>query len=79
LIRKRIGSIDPNDSDRGRKAFRIFLESVLLGEFGNELMNDPAFYELVDTVQRHIEEQPELAPLVRQAVAQLLGLERSGS
>src|SRR4051794_8119314 len=51
LIGERVRALDPDDPRRARKALRIFLESVLLGELGEELINDQAFYQLVDQVQ----------------------------
>jgi len=54
-IGERIRAIDLNDSHRKKKANRIFLESVLLFEFGNNLMDDPAFYLLVEDIQNLME------------------------
>lgn len=72
LIAKRVGALDKADPDRGRKAFRIFLESILLAEFGDALINDPAFYQMVDDVQIQMEKNPDVAALMRQATTQLL-------
>jgi len=54
-IGERIRAIDPNDSHRKKKATRIFLESVLLFEFGNNLMDDPTFYILIEDIQNIME------------------------
>lgn len=54
-VRERICSIDPDDAHRTKKANRIFLESVLLFEFGNELMDDPTFYMLLEDIQSLME------------------------
>jgi hypothetical protein len=72
LIAERVRALDPADPERGRKAFRIFLESVLLAELGEELINDHAFYELVDRVQRTMEASPQIAAAMSKAVARLL-------
>jgi hypothetical protein len=72
LIADRVRALDPADPDRGRKAFRIFLESVLLAELGEELINDHGFYDLVDRVQRTMEASPQLAAAMSKAVARLL-------
>lgn len=72
LIARRVKALDPLDPERGRKAFRIFLESVLLAELGEELINDHNFYQLVDQVQRTMEESPRLNAAMSKAVAQLL-------
>jgi hypothetical protein len=72
LIAERVRALDPADPERGRKAFRIFLESVLLAELGEEMINAPGFYELVDRVQRTMESSPQIAAAMSNAVARLL-------
>ena len=74
LISQRVKSLDPDDPKRGRKAFRIFLESVLLAELGDSLINDPAFYQMVDDVQLAMEEDPHIADAIGKAVASLLAV-----
>ncbi|WP_420997912.1 hypothetical protein ACKI2N_032215 [Cupriavidus sp. 30B13] len=71
VVARRVLAIDPDDPERPRKAFRVFLESVLLAEFGETLMNDARFYQLVDDVQKHMESEPEIAAVIREA-SQLL-------
>jgi hypothetical protein len=71
-VGKRVQAIDPHDPQRGRRAFRIFLEAVLLSEFGDSLINDPAFYHMVDEIQQQLESTPTSAPLVASATAILL-------
>jgi hypothetical protein len=61
LVAQRIRSIPPDDPDRERKAFRIFLETVLLSELGQELIGDPAFTVMVDHVQEQMQGDPQLA------------------
>jgi hypothetical protein len=75
VISLRIKSIAPNDPWRGRKAFRVFLESTLLARLGKELMHDPSFYELVESVQSDMERDEKIGPLVQAAVAHLLSNE----
>jgi len=72
LIEARVRQIGRDDPQRGRKAFRVFLEAVLLTHLGEELMNDPRFYQLLDDVQRALEDDPSSAGLVKQAVDHLL-------
>lgn len=67
VIARRVAAIDPNDPDRRRKAFRVFLETVLLAEFGESLMNDARFYQLVEDVHRHMESEPEVAAAIEEA------------
>jgi hypothetical protein len=42
--------IDKNDKNRNKKSMNIFVENVLLWQFGEELINDPAFSQLVNEV-----------------------------
>ncbi len=72
LIALRVRVIGRDDPARGRKAFRVFLEAVLLSELGAGLANDARFHQLIDDVQRAMEGDPACQLLVDQAIAQLL-------
>jgi hypothetical protein len=72
LINQRVKALDANDPKRGRKAFRIFLESVLLSELGEGLMNESSFYQLVDQVQEAMEQDKQIAAAIQAAVVSLL-------
>lgn len=78
LISQRVKALDPDDPKRGKKAFRIFLESVLLTELGEALINDPAFYQMVDEVQQAMEQDPQISEAIGKAVALLLGAQTAG-
>jgi hypothetical protein len=67
LILRRVLAIGLDDPDRRRKAFRIFLESVLSDELGRELINDPAFHRIVDDVQTTMERDAALRPALEKA------------
>ena len=54
-IAKRLRAVDPDDPSRRHKTIRTFLEAVLLAELGEDLVNDPMFYELVGNVQTAME------------------------
>lgn len=72
LIELRVRAIDDKDAQRGRKAFRVFLEAVLLSQFGEAMINDPKFYQLVDDVHTALESSSATAPLVAAAIDDLL-------
>jgi hypothetical protein len=57
-IQLRIRALDADDERRHSKAVRIFLEGVLRREFGDAMINDPAFYALIDDVQLAMESDP---------------------
>ncbi|MBV7540579.1 hypothetical protein [Acidovorax sp. sic0104] len=59
-VLQRIRTIAPDDPQRRRKAFRIFMESVLLNQLGRSLWGDPEFNQLVDKVVQQIEDDPSL-------------------
>jgi hypothetical protein len=71
-VATRIRSLRGDDPQRERKAFRMFLETVLLSELGPELVGDPQFQKMVDHVQQQMESDPELAKATREAAVLLL-------
>jgi len=72
LIGRRVKAIKRDDPKRGNKVFRIFLESVLLSEFGEGLINDPGFYNMVGDIQQAMEADPELSNAIDKAIVVLL-------
>lgn len=72
LIELRVAQIARDDAQRGRKAFRVFLEAVLLSQLGEQLLNDPKFFQLVDDIQFAMEAEPGCRLLIDSAIAQLL-------
>jgi len=72
LIGRRVKAIKRDDPKRGNKVFRIFLESVLLSEFGEGLINDPGFYTMVGDIQQAMEADPELSNAIDKAIVVLL-------
>lgn len=60
VVAQRIRAIPRDDPQRERKAFRLFLETVLLSELGESLVNDPSFAVMVDHVQQQMESDPKL-------------------
>lgn len=50
-LQSRLSTLAPWDEKRARE---LFVESTLLHEFGAELAEDPAFFELVQRVSTHI-------------------------
>lgn len=79
LVAQRIRSIAADDPAREKKAFRIFLETVLLSELGQELLGDPAFSIMVDHVQAQMESDPDLAKASADAARLLLKSASEGS
>lgn len=70
-IREKLRRIDSNDPKAEQKSIRIFLESVLLWEFGERLMDDPKFYALLDDVQHSMESDTAVRESLAVLVAQL--------
>lgn len=57
---QRLQGISPDDPERKRKAFRIFLEAVLEKELGAAFQSDILFSQVVEQVLQQIESDPEL-------------------
>lgn len=72
MLASRVSVIHKDDPDRERKALRVFLEAVLLDEFGAGLADDPRFQEMLDHVQEQFASDPELANAASLAARQLL-------
>lgn len=72
LITQRIKAIDRDDPNRGRKTFRVFVESILLSELGEDLINDAQFYRIVDDVQQQMEADPSTQSSVSAAIEELV-------
>ena len=72
LIGMRVRQIARDDPQRGRKAFTVFLEAVLVSHFGEQMVSDPQFYRVLDDVQGAMEADPACAVLVADAIEHLL-------
>jgi len=57
---QRLQGIAADDPERKRKAFRIFLESVLERELGSAFQSDIQFGQVIEQVLQQIESDPEL-------------------
>jgi len=72
VVGQRVRAISRDDPERGRKAFRIFLESLLVAELDESIITDPQFYRMVDDVQRTMESDPQLKTSIEAAIRHLL-------
>lgn len=75
VVGQRVKAIGRDDPQRGRKAFRVFLESLLVAELDESIITDPQFYRMVDDVQRQMEADPQLATSINAAIQHLLAAE----
>lgn len=66
-VLQRVQALDPGDPDRRRKAVRIYLESELAREFGQSLLNDADFPRMLDSIERQMQEDAQLAAAVHAA------------
>ena len=60
LIQERIKGLNPQEPHYQQKAKRLFLESVMRWEFGNEISHDQEFNDLLTEIQQLIELSPEV-------------------
>lgn len=59
-VQSRLKALDPDDPGHSHKARRVFLESVLAWQFGNELLLDRGFEEIVAGVQEALSANPQI-------------------
>jgi len=67
MVALRVRALSPDDPQRQRKAFRLFLESVLMQAFGRERLDDRGFDQMVDAVLERMEGDAELHAALREA------------
>jgi hypothetical protein len=70
-VQERIRALDPDDERRQSKAVRFFLEGVLSYEFGDSMLTDPAFYNLIDDVQTAMESDSAIDQALQRMVKEL--------
>jgi hypothetical protein len=62
---QRLGCIAPTDPDRRRKAVRVYLEGELARQFGDAVLNDAAFPQMLDAVQQQMSADAQVAAAVQ--------------
>lgn len=67
MVAVRVRALSPDDPQRQRKAFRLFLESLLLQTLGRDRIDGHALDQLVDTVMQRMEADAELQTAMREA------------
>lgn len=70
-VARRIKAIDADDPRYRDKVTALFVESVLLAEFGQGLVNDPAFRDLAQQVQSAMLADAELQSSLTRLAAQM--------
>ncbi len=58
-----VAGIGAGDPQREPQLLRVFLEAALIDEWGESLLLDPAFPQLVDRVQNELQDHPGLREL----------------
>ncbi|MFL6676161.1 MAG: hypothetical protein ACJ8LG_23065 [Massilia sp.] len=76
LILERVLAVDPADPDGRRKAFRLFLESVLAHELGPDLLTDAAYNQVVEKVHQTMDKNEALSSAMDKAGEFLLDAAR---
>jgi len=67
MVALRVRALAADDPHRERKAFRLFLESVLVQAFGRDRLDERGFDQMVDTVLERMESDPQLHAALREA------------
>ncbi len=72
-VRERLKAIAADDPRRADEARRVFLESVLSWQFGDELLLDRGFEEIVSGVQEALRAHPRLDGQLARLLSDLSG------
>lgn len=59
-LQARLRHLDPADPDKARKSQKLFLESVLAWEFGDSLLLDRRFADLVEEIHQTLASYPDM-------------------
>lgn len=70
-LASRLAALRPDDPQRTRKALRLFIEAVLLDEFGAALILDADFQRLVDNALSALEADESLGDTLTRAAKEL--------
>ena len=70
-VMRRVSSVSENDPAFDRKTAALFVESILLDQFGENLVNAPAFRELVEQVSTTMTQDEAIASDLRALIAEL--------
>jgi hypothetical protein len=73
LAAGRMQALSADDPKRKEKALGIFLETVLLQEFGAQLAGDPSFADLLAAVQDQMRADPHVCAAADELAGILLG------
>jgi len=71
-VARAVVAIEPDDPNRRRRAFRIYLQAVLARECGIRQVDDAGFQGLIDRVQETMEADPRLRSAIETAGDMLL-------
>jgi hypothetical protein len=70
-LQQRLRGVNPDDTQKDRKSQRLFLESVLAWEFGEGLLQDSRFDELIDNIQLALNSNPTVESQMRELLKNL--------
>jgi hypothetical protein len=72
-LKQRLQALDPDDARYAERATDVFVESVLLDEFGQGLTNDASFRQLILEVSRELRDDTEVREQLRELFVQARG------
>ena len=71
VLRRKIAALDRRSPEGRSQATRAFVESVLVAEFGEALLADPALGALLGEIAASLREDPELREQLDSLLAEL--------
>jgi hypothetical protein len=71
VLRRKISALDRRSPEARAQAARLFVETVLVAEFGEALLSDPGLGDLLSEVGASLSEDPQLREQLDRALAEI--------
>lgn len=68
----KLNALDPDDTQRTRRAFAAYMSFALAERLGEDVINDPDFDSLVENVVTHFESDARLAEVMTTTAEMLI-------
>jgi uncharacterized protein YnzC (UPF0291/DUF896 family) len=72
VLKKRLRAVDDKGKDYDEQVAQVYIAATLSHEFGDNIVNDIAFSEMVDDIREQIESKPDIKDKLHSTIKTLL-------
>jgi len=72
VLKKRLRAVDDKSKDYDEQVAQVYIAATLSHEFGDNIINDIAFSEMVDDIREQIDSKPEIKDKLHSTIKSLL-------